>query len=176
LGESIRRLPSTHGPDKTVVFVQERHEARIRRSRRNRRAIIAGLIGCAIITIVALAVWRAHVQEQAQAALRRRESMARRELDLYAKSLADFYADVRRYPTEKEGLAALIKRPPGLAGWRGPYLEGDFSVDPWGNDYVYLVFNDGAAYALWTYGPEGEAAGRYFMQVNSGTPETTKKD
>jgi general secretion pathway protein G len=153
-----------------MVFVPERQAARLKRASRNRRAIIITSVGCALLAIAAIAVWRLNVRQQIQAVRHQRESMARRELDRYAKSLANFYSDVGRYPTEKEGLAALIKRPPALAGWQGPYVEGDFSVDPWGNDYVYLDFYDGAAYALWTYGPEGEAAGRYFLQVNSGSP------
>ena len=95
------------------------------------------------------------------------KTMARRELDLYAKALEVFYADFGRYPTAKEGLAVLVRRPPMMPGWRGPYAEGDFSVDPWGNDYVYRDFNQGAAYQLFTYGPEGEAAGRPFLQVGS---------
>lgn len=169
LAEITRQIPSTHRPDKTLVFVPERREARLKRERRNRRAFIVAIAGCAILAIAALALWRAHERKQAQAPTARRELMARRELDLYAKSLEIFYADAGRYPTAKEGLAALIKRPPTLASWRGPYIEGDYSVDPWGNEYVYHVFNDGAGYQLFTYGPEGEAAGRVFLQVNSGT-------
>lgn len=170
LADIIRQIPSTRRPDKTLVFVPERKEARLKRESRNRRALIAALIGCAILTITAIALWRANQRKLAQAQLQRRESMARRELDLYAKSLEVFYIDIGRYPLAKEGLVALIKRPPTLPGWRGPYIEGDFSVDPWGADYVYRVLNEGTGYQLFTYGPEGEAAQRVFLQVNSGTP------
>jgi hypothetical protein len=57
--------------------------------------------------------------------------MARRELDLYAKALDNFHADFARYPNATEGLAALVRQPSTLAGWRGPYIEKDYSVDPW---------------------------------------------
>lgn len=169
LTEIARQIPSTHRPDKTLVFVPERHEARIKRERRNRRTLIVSLISCAILTIAGFTLWRAHERKQAEAQQQRRELMARRELDLYSKSLDIFFADFGRYPTPKEGLAALVRRPSTLAGWRGPYIQGDYSVDPWGNEYVYRVFNDGAGYELFTYGPEGEAAGRIFLRVNSGT-------
>jgi general secretion pathway protein G len=165
----MREIPSTRRPDKTLVFVPERREARLKRERRNRRALIVTIVGCVILTVVALAFWRDHQRKLAIAKEQRRELMARRELDLYAKSLELFYADFRRYPTEKEGLAALIRRPSALAGWRGPYIDGDFSVDPWGNEYVYSVWNDGADYRLFTYGPEGEAPERVFLQVQSRT-------
>ncbi len=169
LAEIMRQIPSTLRPDKTLVFVPERREARLKREHRNRRAIILATVGCIILAIVAISFWRAHERKQAKAQQQRRELMARRELDLYARSLDLFYADFKRYPTATEGLAVLIKRPSTLAGWRGPYLDGDYSVDPWGNDYVYRVFNDGAGYQLFTYGPEGESANRAFLQVDSGT-------
>ena len=168
MAEIISEIPSTHRPDKTIVFVPERREARLHRKRRNRRALTAALISCAILGILAITLWRTNERKHAQAGLQRRESMARRELDLYAKSLDFFYDDVGRYPTAQEGLHALIKRPSTVVGWRGPYIEGDYSVDPWGNDYVYRVFNDGAGYELFTYGPQGEG-GSAFLRVHSKT-------
>ena len=168
LTELMREIPSTHRPDKTMVFVPELREARLKRERRNRRAFIAATISCVILPAVGFAIWRAHESKQAQAQSQRREAMARRELDLYAKALEIFHADFGRYPSAAEGLAALARQPSTLAGWRGPYIEGDYSVDPWGAEYVYQVFNDGAGYILSTYGPEGEAPGRVFLQVHSG--------
>jgi len=170
LTEIMREIPSTRRPDKTMVFVPELREARLKRERRNRRAFIAAIIACVVLAVAAFAVWRARERRQAQAQSQRREAMARRELDLYVKALETFYADFGRYPATTEGLAALVRQPSTLAGWRGPYIEGDYSVDPWGADYVYQVFNDGKSYILSTHGPEGEASGRAFLQVHSGTP------
>ena len=168
LTELMRETPSTHRPDKTMVFVPELREARLKRERRNRRAFIAAMIGCVVLAVVGFVAWRSHERKQAQAQSQRRESMARRELDLYAKALETFYADFGRYPTTTEGLSALVRQPSTLAGWRGPYIEGDYSVDPWGAEYVYQIFNDGTGYILSTYGPEGEASGRAFLQIHSG--------
>jgi general secretion pathway protein G len=169
LTKLMREIPSTRRPDKTMVFVPELREARLKRERRNRRAFIAAMISCVVLAAAGFAFWRAHERKQAQAQSQRRETMARRELDLYAKALETFYADYGRYPTAIEGLAALVRQPSTLAGWRGPYIDGDYSVDPWGADYVYQVINGGAGYMLSTYGPEGEANGRAFLQVHSGT-------
>jgi general secretion pathway protein G len=169
LTELMREIPSTHRPDKTLVFVPELREARLKRERGRRRAFIAAVIGCVVMAVVAVALWRANERKQAQTQSERRESMARRELDLYAKALESFHADFGRYPNVTEGLSALVRQPSTLAGWRGPYIEKDYSVDPWGAEYVYQVFNGEASYILSTYGPEGEAAGRAFLQVHSGT-------
>jgi general secretion pathway protein G len=160
-----------------MVFVPELRDARLKRERRNRRAFIAAIVSCAILAIVAFTVRRAQERKQAQAESQKRELMARNELDLYSKALENFHADFGRYPIANEGLAVLVRQPSTLAGWRGPYIEKDYSVDPWGNDYVYQVFNDGAGYILSTYGPEGEAAGRFFLQIHSGAsvPSVTPK-
>src|SRR5262245_7701285 len=176
LSELMREIPSTHRRDKTMVFVPELREARLKRERRNRRTFIAAMIGCVVLAAAGFAVWRANERKQAQSQSQRRDSMARRELDLYAKALETFYADFGRYPTVKEGLASLFRPPSTLAGWRGPYIEGDYSVDPWGVEYVYQVVNDGKGYILSTYGPEGEASGRAFLQVHAGTSGPTTED
>jgi general secretion pathway protein G len=168
----MRQIPSTHRPDKTMVFVPELREARLKRERRNRRAFIAAIVSCAILVIVAFTVRRAQERKQAQAESQKREVMARTELNLYSKALENFRDDFGRYPISIEGLAALVRQPSTLAGWRGPYIEKDFSVDPWGNDYVYQVLNEGAGYILSSYGPEGEAAGKAFLQVTSETPRS----
>jgi type II secretory pathway pseudopilin PulG len=51
-------------------------------------------------------------------------------------ALEAFKADVGRYPTESEGLHALIN-PPGLARWQGPYLRTTFPV----GDFSYKCDN-----------------------------------
>jgi general secretion pathway protein G len=169
LTELMRETPSTRRPDKTMVFVPELREARIKRERRNKRAFIAAMISLLVATAAGFVFWRVQERKQAQTQSQRRELMARRELDLYARALETFYADFGRYPSVREGLTSLARQPSTLAGWRGPYIEGDYSVDPWGAEYVYQVINDGKGYILSTYGPEGEANGRAFLQVHSGT-------
>src|SRR5215831_20361373 len=93
LTELMREIPSTRRPDKTMVFVPEIREARLKRERRNRRAFIAAMISLVIVAAAGVVVWRVHEHKQAQAQSQRRETMARRELDLYAKALEIFYAD-----------------------------------------------------------------------------------
>jgi general secretion pathway protein G len=50
--------------------------------------------------------------------------------------LDTFKADVGRYPTGVEGLAALVTPPAGAADWAGPYLKRP-PIDPWGRPYAY---------------------------------------
>jgi general secretion pathway protein G len=49
-----------------------------------------------------------------------------------------FRLDVGRYPTQEEGLKALVTSPPAAPGWNGPYLAKASALDdPWGQPYLY---------------------------------------
>jgi len=60
--------------------------------------------------------------------------------DSFSK-LHSFKQDTGRFPTEKEGLEALITNP-GIPGWNGPYLKSDGSLyDSWGEFFAYTLSN-----------------------------------
>lgn len=65
------------------------------------------------------------------------------ELATLNDGLVAFYEDTGRFPSEGEGLAALVVDP-GVVGWQGPYLGGAhgepvsaITRDQFGRDYVY---------------------------------------
>lgn len=71
-----------------------------------------------------------------------------------------FYIDVGRYPTEAEGLEALLAAPSGAVEWSGPYLEKDEDIsDPWGRAYLYRFPGQGKAFDLYTLGRDGHPGG-----------------
>ncbi len=72
-------------------------------------------------------------------------------------SLDLFLLDVGRYPTDQEGLQALVAAPSGLGQWHGPYVTKQNSlIDPWGRLYVYRQpGQQGADYDLYSLGPDG---------------------
>lgn len=175
--ESARAIDTTHRDDPTKVFLPEEHEAILRRARLRKRLLITG----AIVFVLAVAVsvtfyhlnrrWREN--EKAMA----REQMARRELRLLSDALERFKMDIGRYPTTEEGVASLTRRPSlkGFSGstraeqWLGPYLDGVYEVDPWGNDYVYEASDAGQGFTLYSYGPGGETGSGSLFQVTSGS-------
>ena len=88
--------------------------------------------------------------------------VARIQVENISVSLDLFRLDVGRYPTAEEGLRALVRRPPGLARWKGPYIEGrEPPLDPWDKSYLYRLAPKGAgvAYLLRSNGADGVEGG-----------------
>lgn len=78
------------------------------------------------------------------------------------KSGLDFYRlDVGRYPTQEEGLNALVVAPANQPRWNGPYLKTrQIPLDPWGRAYVYRIPSRvGQAYDLLSLGADGVEGG-----------------
>ncbi|SIP93032.1 type II secretion system major pseudopilin GspG [Marinobacterium stanieri] len=74
-------------------------------------------------------------------------------LDLYR-------LEVGRYPSNNEGLEALIKKPSGVSNWNGPYLKKKLvRLDPWGNEYVYEYPGTHGDYDLYSLGADASAGG-----------------
>lgn len=82
---------------------------------------------------------------------------ARTQLSYFEVALDAFEIDVGRYPTNTEGLRALVEKPTSNAdGWQQPYLKSDIPTDPWGGDYIYRYpgqYNQDG-YDLCSYGPD----------------------
>src|SRR4029450_3926556 len=60
------------------------------------------------------------------------------QLQSFSSALDLFNLDAGRYPSTAEGLAALVRRAPGVDAWNGPYLRGGpVPNDPWNHPYIY---------------------------------------
>jgi general secretion pathway protein G len=92
-----------------------------------------------------------------------RVSVAKQSIERLATVLDLYNLDMGSYPTTEQGLAALAKRPSGVANWNGPYIKGDtVPLDPWSHAYVYRMPSErqGHDYDLCSNGPNAEAAQR----------------
>ena len=76
-------------------------------------------------------------------------------LDLY-------HLDNGFYPTQDQGLDALVSRPnlpPEPQNYRtGGYLK-KVPKDPWGREFIYRMPGDHGEYDLLSYGPDGQEGG-----------------
>lgn len=69
-----------------------------------------------------------------------------------------FLIETGRYPTEQEGLNALIDGAGTIPGWNGPYLrDGKLPADPWGGEFMYSL-EDGQV-RIKTLGADQRAGG-----------------
>ncbi len=74
-------------------------------------------------------------------------------LDLYKLSNNAF-------PTEQQGLKALVEKPDSVATWDGPYLtRADGINDPWGRNYNYKVPGIHGAFDVSSLGADGKEGG-----------------
>jgi len=77
-----------------------------------------------------------------------------------AASLELFRLDAGRFPTQEEGLRALVKAPPSVQLWNGPYLPDESAiVDPWGKPYQMKVPGEHGDVDVFTFGSDGTAGG-----------------
>ena len=82
------------------------------------------------------------------------------QIEQLSSALELFVLDVGRYPTAREGLAALVERPQGAERWNGPYLrKAEVPLDPWGYPYVYRSRDDGAGATIVSLGADHVVGG-----------------
>ena len=75
------------------------------------------------------------------------------------QSLEMYKLDVGKFPSNSEGLAALVAKPAGTTGWNGPYLKSDVPLDPWKREYLYKYPGDHAELDIYSYGQNGTPGG-----------------
>ena len=82
------------------------------------------------------------------------------QIESLATALDLYFLDIGRYPSNSEGLAALLQRPGSVAGWSGPYLKGNtIPGDPWGRPYIYRSPGQSGPYDIISYGSDGQEGG-----------------
>jgi general secretion pathway protein G len=91
-----------------------------------------------------------------------RIAAAKSDLGAIRQALKLYRLDNQRYPTNEQGLAALVTKPtiaPAPPNWKpGGYLE-KLPRDPWGRPYQYLNPGLKGEVDIFTYGADGEPGG-----------------
>lgn len=88
---------------------------------------------------------------------------ARQDIASVMQALKLYKLDNRRYPTNEQGLAALVDRPsaaPSPENWK-PYLER-LPNDPWGTPYQYLNPGLRGEVDVMSLGADGKPGGEGF--------------
>ena len=85
---------------------------------------------------------------------------ARVQIESIASALDNYHLEIGRYPSQEQGLYALVEAPSGVVGWDGPYLaKKKLPDDPWGAPYIYRYPGENGTYDLLSYGADGQPGG-----------------
>jgi general secretion pathway protein G len=109
--------------------------------------IIIGLLATLVVTKVASKIDQARI------------TTTKANLKILHSAVNQFKMDTGRFPTEDEGLNALIDQPTDVQVWEpGGYLETtELPKDGWGHDFKYEAFPEsGKQFAIRSFGPDGE--------------------
>jgi general secretion pathway protein G len=86
---------------------------------------------------------------------RAKTDAARAQVQNIAGILDLYRLEVGSYPSQQDGLEALLEEPSDAARWNGPYVKRrDALIDPWGQLYVYRFPGDHGAYDLYSLGAD----------------------
>ncbi len=85
--------------------------------------------------------------------------VVRAQMDTLSKVLEQYRLEVGTYPTQEQGLAALMVQPAGVRRWQGPYLKKEIPMDPWGNPYLFQLSSNGREFDLISLGSDGQPGG-----------------
>lgn len=128
--------------------------------RESRRLFVAlAVVVAAILFLLALAatlVMPRLVSRTGQAKI----AKAQADIATFSGLISRFRIDCDRYPSNDEGLGALISPPQDAKGWKGPYVE-KLPQDPWNHNYAYQSPGlDGPdSYLIKSFGADGKPGG-----------------
>ena len=89
-----------------------------------------------------------------------RSQTAKVQVQNIGAALELYKLDVGRYPTQDEGLNALVTAPPTAAGWNGPYLQKATALkDPWAQPYLYRIPGQHGEVDVYTLGSDKAEGG-----------------
>lgn len=86
------------------------------------------------------------------------------QINQFKQLLEDYRRYCSIYPTETQGLDALVAKPtsgPDCTNYppSGFIQGGKLPVDPWGNAYIYLSPDDGKSYTIMSFGTDKKEGG-----------------
>lgn len=85
---------------------------------------------------------------------------AKIEMSNVSAALDIYYLANGAYPTESQGLKALVERPDAVETWDGPYLNrADGIIDPWDRPYLYKQPGTHGKFDVSTLGADGKEGG-----------------
>ena len=113
-----------------------------------------------LVVLVILGLLTAYVAPKYFAQVGKSEvKAARAQIDSLEKALDQYRIDIGHYPSNEQGLAALVTKPGDEPRWDGPYLRKALPNDPWGKPYQYRFPGEKSEIDLFSFGRDGQPGG-----------------
>jgi general secretion pathway protein G len=114
-----------------------------------------------LVVLVILGLLAAFAAPQVLTYLDRAKTDAARAQVQNIAGVLDLYRlEVGSYPSQQDGLDALLEEPADAPRWNGPYVKRrDALMDPWGRMYVYRFPGEHGAYDLYSLGADAGEGG-----------------
>jgi general secretion pathway protein G len=85
---------------------------------------------------------------------------AKVQIEDISTALDMYKLDIGSYPSNQQGLSALIEKPADSKQWNGPYLRKErVPVDPWQQEYHYQQPGQHGKFDLYSYGADEKQSG-----------------
>jgi general secretion pathway protein G len=144
-----------------MTLTQRPVDRRRRRQKRQKGLTLVEILVVIVILGVLGAVVAVNVLPAADQA---RTQAASTQIDNISAALQAYYLDHSRYPTNEQGLEALIRPPRDLRTAeryrQGGYLAtNEVPTDPWGNPYVYSYPGEFGQFDIISLGRDGQPGG-----------------
>ena len=134
---TVQRYPGTHRVDKGFTLIE------------------------LLVVLVILGLLSAFAAPQVLKYLgRAKTDAAEAQLQNIASILDLYRLEVGSYPSQTDGLDALIEAPADAARWNGPYVKKrDSLIDPWGQLYGYRMPGEHGDFDLYSLGADQAEGG-----------------
>jgi general secretion pathway protein G len=78
---------------------------------------------------------------------------AKVQIEMLEEAVKVYQIQLKRLPPSLDALRTPPSDLPNPARWKGPYLDEEIPLDPWGQPYNYAV--DGREFRIWSVGADG---------------------
>ena len=133
------------------------------RSTRSFRRAGFTLIELLIVIAIILAIGGLVLVNTLRASGRADTQLTQVQIQAFDRALEQFQIDMKRLPTEEEGIAVLwnkdlVEDDAEASKWAGPYLKKPSPADQWGTAWIYRNPSEieGVAYEIVSAGPDKE--------------------
>ncbi len=85
---------------------------------------------------------------------------AKLQIHEFSAALDLYKLEVGNYPSNDQGLQALVQNTANIRGWNGPYLKkSQVPLDPWNNPFQYRFPGQNGPFDIVSYGADGTPGG-----------------